>query len=148
MPSRRGFIVAASAVVAGTVLLLRRGGPSGAPAEPGGITVLPGSEIVSAPVPGASNPWLGAIGETVRIAGESVAGDATIAAVVREPLGPVRPAGLRQQSLLVYFEMDARIAPAGNGIYAIGRMIDGLDRLFLTRGDDRAGKAILMAVIG
>lgn len=148
--SRRVFVggLAVAATVAGSMALLRGGSGVGGTAQPGGITVLGrDGKLPELGTAGVPQPWLETVGKTVGIDVGNGVVDARIATIVPGPDKGKRPAHLRQHSFTVYFELDRLAAPAGERIYGLGRAIDGMSELFMTRGKDVAGKAILMAVL-
>lgn len=91
--------------------------------------------------------WEQLVGASFLIAGEAGKAVATLAAVERPPVDPKRPAELaRFQPFTAWFEMDARSAPMGQLTYSVTHPSRAGIELFLSRGRDKAGKAIVQAL--
>lgn len=91
--------------------------------------------------------WEGLVGASFLVAGEAGKAVARLAAIERPAFDSKRPSGLaRAQPFTAYFEMDARVAPAGQLTYRVACPGKGSADLFLTRGHDKGGKAILLAL--
>lgn len=120
------------------------------PAAVGGdrIRVAPGSaDFAFRPAAHELRRWRAAVGRTIWITGETGRVEATVESVTPLHAGP-RPARVRRAPFLVRLTTADQGAPAGDRIYALDAPIAGLGDLFLTRGDDAAGKAMLLAVFG
>lgn len=148
--TRRSVIgaMAVGATALGGIGLLRRGNDEVASGDR--ITVVPGSGGTPnfRPIPHEVKRWTAATGEPISLIGETGRVAGTIHSVVPLSTKDHRPAGVRQQPFMVRFSVDAATAPAGDRMYALSTPIDGLTDIFVTRGADVAGKAILMAVFG
>jgi hypothetical protein len=91
--------------------------------------------------------WERLVGAAFLVAGEDGKAVAKLVAVERPAADPKRPAELaRYQPFTAWFEMEARVAPAGQQTYAVTHPIRGAADLFLGRGDDRHGRAALYAL--
>ena len=147
--SRRVFIggLAVAAAAAGTAsaaLLKNLAAGDGTT----GRVVVDGTTAKAVPAPTVDpmNGWAKAIGEKVYLSSDAGRVAGHISAVVAGTDVGKRPAGLRQQSYTVYLEFAPRVAPAGDRIYDLDRVIDGASKIFVTRGQDVAGVAVLAAV--
>jgi len=146
--SRRSVIgaVAVGTAAIGTLALLDRGGADQAAANDR-IKIVPGGGRSGfQPVAHEMEGLAAEVGAPVRIAGETGGVSATIDSVVPLRAGGRHPAGMRAQPFMVRLAMDPGGAPAGDRIYALSRPLAGLHDVFLTRGADVGGKAILVAL--
>ncbi|MDT8758920.1 hypothetical protein MZO42_09450 [Sphingomonas psychrotolerans] len=134
--SRRGFVIggAAAAASLGPMAIAKLGKPSSSGTLPL-VGKAPPSEVAE---------WESLAGARFLLAGTAVA---KLVAVERPAPDPRRPAELaRFQPFTVWFETDARLAPAGQQTYRVGHPTRGSIDLFLGRGEDRQGKAVLYAL--
>ncbi|WP_162254694.1 DUF6916 family protein [Sphingomonas sp. Root241] len=91
--------------------------------------------------------WESLVGASFLIGGEAGKAVAKLAAIERPAFDPKRPAGLaRAQPFTAWFEMDTRLAPAGQRTYTVGHPTKGVINLFLGRGADKRGKAVVLAL--
>jgi hypothetical protein len=91
--------------------------------------------------------WESLVGASFLVAGDGGRAVARLAAIERPAPDPKRPAGLaRFQPFTAYFEMDARLAPKGQRTYRAVHPTKGAIDLFVSRGADKGGKAILLAL--
>lgn len=91
--------------------------------------------------------WESLVGASFLIGGEAGKAVAKLAAIERPAFDPKRPAGLaRLQPFTAWFEMDARLAPAGQRTYTVAHPTKGAINLFLGRGADKRGKAVVLAL--
>lgn len=138
--SRRAFIVGGVAATAAAVPFAMAAvnqavGPIWSPAAP------------KAPADAELAQWEKILGGQFKIAGELGKGTAVLSAVVRGSADSGRPAGLgRAKPFTAYFEMGPRLAPKGQKTYRIGHPTKGAIDLFLGRGADKRGKAVLYAI--
>jgi len=147
--SRRGFV---GALVAGVAAMsaaaaLRFAGDD----ETGGHGLISVSTDAPAPVPSgvgqADGVWQRAVGSTVAVIGETGTVAGRIFDVWLGADGGERPDTVRPRSLTVFIEVDAANAPAGDRIYGIRSDEVDVRELFLSRGEDVLGKAILYAIL-
>lgn len=145
--TRRGFIAAVGVTAIGSLAIARSKILTGRTEGAGMVSILSsrGAPRTLDAVP--TNAWTAAIDTLVQIDGERGTATARILSVARAPMGGERPAGLRQEALIVTFETDPSYAPDGDKIYAMRTAVSGVSELFLTRGETLFGKAILMAVL-
>jgi hypothetical protein len=137
--SRRAFVLggSAAAVVAGPLAVAKL---ARAPA-----LTLKRQTALSAQSEVAE--WEGQVGTSFLVGGEAGKAVARLVMVERPAIDPKRPAGLaRFQPFTAWFEMEARLAPAGQRTYAVMHPTRGMIDLFLGRGEDKQGKAILYAL--
>lgn len=88
--------------------------------------------------------WESLIGAHFLVGGTAVA---TLAAVERPAPDRGRPAALaRSQPFIAAFEVEADAAPAGQRTYRIAHPAKGAIDLFLARGENKGGKAVLLAL--
>lgn len=146
--SRRAFVGGAAASVAliGAIAFAQRASFPRQPEDADGITVVPGVTPAYQPVAHEFDHWTAAVGQPIQIAAEGGNAAGSVLSVVSSPSRSRRPAGLRRKSFIVYLAMELRGAPLGNRIYTMAAPIAGLRDVFLIRGSDVGGKAILMAV--
>ena len=91
--------------------------------------------------------WEALVGTAFLVGGEGGKVLARLAAIAQPPLDPKRPTALaRFQPFTAYFELDARVAPAGQKSYRVTHPAKGTIDLFLSRGATRQGKAVLLAL--
>lgn len=91
--------------------------------------------------------WESLVGASFLIGGEAGKAVAKLAAIERPAFDPERPAELaRAQPFTAWFEMDARLAPAGQHTYTVAHPAKGAIELFLGRGADKRGKAVVLAL--
>ena len=112
-------------------------------------TSLPASGGATAPTVTRSEvaEWESLVGASFLIGGEAGKAVAKLAAIERPAFDPKRPAGLaRLQPFTAWFEMDTRLAPAGQRIYTVAHPTKGAIDLFLGRGADKSGKAVVLAL--
>lgn len=138
--SRRAFVLGgtAAAIAAGPLAV----------AKLARTTLLPLKRQTTPSAQSEVVEWEGQVGTSFLIGG-GAAGKAVarLAMVERPAIDPKRPAELaRFQPFTAWFEMDARLAPAGQQTYAVAHPTRGLVDLFLGRGEDKHGKAILYAL--
>ena len=138
--SRRAFVLGGTAAAACmgplAVAQLARTSPS----SPEGMTVptVVRSEVAE---------WESLVGASFLIGGEAGKAVAELAAIERPAFDPKRPAELaRLQPFTAWFEMDARLAPAGQRTYTVMHPAKGTIELFLGRGADKRGKAVVLAL--
>lgn len=138
--SRRAFVVGGVAVAALSVPL--------ALARRGEVTTSFWSP--RKPVPQSATEvraWEALVGGNFALTGEQGAGVARLVAIESEAADPKRPAYLaRSRSFSAVFEADAARAPIGQNSYSVRHPTKGLIDLFLSRGTDRGGKAVLTAL--
>ena len=147
--SRRGFVGALVAGVAAVsaAAAFRLAGDD----ESGGTGLISVSADAPAAVPAgvgrADGVWQRAVGSTVAVVDEAGAVAGRIFDVRLGADGGERPSTVRPRSLTVFIEFDAANAPTGDRIYGI--RLDQVDvrELFLSRGEDVLGKAILYAIL-
>ncbi len=151
--SRRAFVggAVASAAVLGPLALFGRGWSSAdTDAADGRIKVVPGGapgDLVNhRPDPKELARWERAVGQSFQVTGEDGARTATVAMVVVELFKGSRPASIRQQPFSVYFTFDRGDVFGDDRMYDVAHPIEGLTRLFLSRGGERFGKAIMVAL--
>lgn len=137
--SRRAFVLGGAAVAACTgplaVAQLARGA---SPSLKGAAKPTIRSEIAE---------WGSLVGTSFLIGGESGKALAKLAAIEQPAFDPTRPGTLaRSQPFTAWFEMDARLAPAGQRGYTLTHPVKGAIKLFLSRGVDKRGKATLLAL--
>jgi hypothetical protein len=144
--SRRAFVggAAGTAAIAGALALAER-----EPQLPQkqGITVLPGGSSAPVPTPAVveEGHLQALVGQPIGLADAEHALEAVVHQVRPARISGKLPAGVRQDPFYVYFAMPKAGAPAGNRIYRLSRPIAGLTDVFLTRGMDVGGKAMLVA---
>lgn len=137
--SRRAFVLGGTAAACIAPLAAAQFGHGAKPSAKGLAT--------SAGTLGEVAEWERQLGASFLIAGEAGKAVAVLAAVERPPVDPRRPAELaRFQPFTLHFETDARSAPAGQLTYAVTHPSRTLVELFLSRGSDKAGKAVLQAL--
>ena len=147
--NRRTFIGGAAAGVAmiGGLSLFDSDDAVTLPNELRGVTVVPGTGRIA---PSSTQAALAVtdlpLGKPVTLVAEGGRASAAIFAVTPVATRGPRPAGVRRQPFNVYLAMDPAVAPAGNRIYSLAEPIAGLNDVFLSRGDDVGGKAILIAL--
>lgn len=91
--------------------------------------------------------WESLVGASFLIGGEAGKAVAKLAAIERPAFDPKRPVELaRLQPFTAWFEMDARLAPMGQRTYTVAHPTKGTIELFLGRGADKRGKAVLLAL--
>jgi hypothetical protein len=91
--------------------------------------------------------WESVVGASFLIGGEAGKAVARLVMIERPAIDPKRPAELaRFQPFTARFEMEARLAPAGQRTYKVAHPTKGLVDLFLGRGEDKHGKAIVYAL--
>jgi len=91
--------------------------------------------------------WESLVDTSFLVGGEAGRAVARLVMVERPAIDPKRPAGLaRFQPFTAWFEMEARLAPAGQRTYTVAHPARGMVDLFLGRGEDRHGKAVLYAL--
>lgn len=136
--SRRQFVAgaAASAVIgslamAAAVKTGKIAAPAATPAKPD-LTEL--------------HRWEKMLKDKFRIVGETGAVIATLAMIVPLPADPGRPRATRSTSFYVYFKADPRHSPLKQQIYTVVHPLAGTMPLFLSRAEDRNGRAILTAL--
>ncbi|MCX8476599.1 MAG: hypothetical protein MT490_12445 [Sphingomonas sp.] len=137
--SRRTFVMggAAAAACMGPLAVAQLAGKSPA-SRKGAAAPASRSEVAE---------WERLVGVSFLVAGEAGKVPAKLAAVMRPPVDSKRPADLaRFQPFTAYFEVDARLAPAGQQTYRVLHPAKGMIDLFLTRGADKRGKAVLLAL--
>jgi hypothetical protein len=99
------------------------------------------------PPPNEVATWEKLIGATFVLGAAAERAVARLVAIERPAIDPLRPPELaRFQPFIAWFEMDARLAPAGQRTHAIRHPTRGATELFLSRGADRRGKAVLYAL--
>ena len=138
--SRRTFVMggAAAAACMGPLAVAQLAGGSLASRRSAASPTSARSEV---------GEWERLVGLSFLVTGEAGKVPAKLAAVMRPPVDPKRPADLaRFQPFTAYFEVDARLAPAGQRTYRVLHPAKGLIDLFLTRGADKRGKAVLLAL--
>lgn len=143
--SRRQFVggaVATGAAIGGLALFGR--GKDGL-AETDGVRVVSGRPAPVAIDATEVERWTAIVGRAVSIDGEGGATTSRVESVLRYPAKDRRPAGVRPQGFRVTLLADRVRAPKGDAIYAIDHAIEGLSRVFLTRGPDRGMQALLFA---
>lgn len=87
------------------------------------------------------------MGSSFLVGGEAGKAVAKLAVIERPAFEPERPAELaRPQPFTAWFEMDTRLAPKGQRTYAVAHPTKGAINLFLSRGVDKRGKAVLLAL--
>lgn len=137
--SRRAFVLGGAAAACMAPLAAARLASGARPSRSGPTTPTGARSEVA--------QWESLVGASFLVAGEAGKAVATLAAVVRPPVDPQRPAELaRFQPFTLYFEMDARSAPTGQLTYKVTRPARDVIELFLSRGSDRDGKAIVQAL--
>jgi hypothetical protein len=116
------------------------------------------AQLARAPLPSRKSPaptsaqsevaeWENLVGASFLVASEAGKGLAKLVAVERPAFDPKRPAELaRFQPFTAYLQMDARQAPAGQRTYRVTHPTKGMIDLFLSRGADKRGKAVLLAL--
>ncbi|WP_233503441.1 DUF6916 family protein [Sphingomonas psychrotolerans] len=116
------------------------------------------AQLARAPLPSRKSPaptsaqsevaeWENLVGASFLVGGEAGKAVAKLVMVERPAIDPKRPAGLaRFQPFTAWFEMEARLAPAGQRTYKVAHPTRGLIDLFLGRGADRRGKAVVYAL--
>jgi hypothetical protein len=138
--SRRSFVLGGAAAAACT-------GPLAIAQLASTSSPLPGRRVVSALAPSEVAEWESLVGSSFLVGGEAGKAVAKLAAIERPAFDPGRPAELaRVQPFTAWFEMDARLAPAGQRTYAVAHPAKGAIDLFLGRGADKRGKAVLLAL--
>ncbi len=148
--SRRAFIGAAAVgmTLAGAYAATHYGASLiGDESEGGMVSSVELPETAATAVADTADAWRSAIGSAVRIAGESGLVEGRILTVADGAMGGKRPAGLRPEAILVYFETALATAPVGDAIYRVESTIESVGDLFLTRGQDVYDKAVLLAVL-
>ncbi|MDP5279284.1 hypothetical protein Q9Q95_10165 [Sphingomonas sp. DG1-23] len=137
--SRRAFVLGggAAAIVAGPLAVAKL---ARAP--------LPSFKRQTAPsAPSEVAEWEKLAGASFLIGGEAGKAVARLVMVERPAIDPKRPAELaRFQPFTAWFEMEARLAPAGQRTYSVAHPVKGAIDLFLGRGADKRGKAVLYAL--
>jgi len=135
LSSRRAFVLGGAAAACAVPLASARlAGGSPAPSRAAGAGAAAASEVAQ---------WEALVGTRFLIDGAL----ATLALVERPAADPKRPAALaRFQPFTAWFEMEARLAPAGQQTYRIVDPGKRATELFLSRGNDRRGKAVLYAL--
>lgn len=137
--SRRAFVLGGTAAACMTPLALAQ--------------FAPGQEAsrqrAAAPAHSRSElaEWQALVGASFLIAGEGGRAVARLAAVESPAFDPARPAALaRLQPFTAWFEMEPRLAPAGQRTYRVSHPVQGVIELFLARGSDKGGKAVVQAL--
>jgi hypothetical protein len=139
--SRRNFIVGGAAVVAvaGPLALAARVGSND--------TRDTWSPTAGARTQAEIGEWEAVLDQKFQISGEFGAAAARLSAVVHGASDPLRPTSLpRALTYMVYFETGTRIAPKGQKTYSVVHPTKGAMEMFLGRGVDTAGQAVLYAV--
>jgi hypothetical protein len=137
--SRRAFVLggSAAAIVAGPLAVAKLARAPLLPLKPQ-TTPSTQSEVAE---------WEKLAGASFLIGGEAGKAVAKLVMVERPAIDPKRPAELsRFQPFTAWFEMDTRLAPAGQRTYQVAHPTRGLVDLFLGRGADKRGKAVLYAL--
>lgn len=137
--SRRAFVLggAAAAAVSGPLAV----------AKLARAPVLPLKRQTAVSVQSEVARWESLVGTSFLVGGEAGKAVARLVMVERPAIDPKRPAELaRFQPFTAWFEMEARLAPAGQRTYPVAHPAKGMLDLFLGRGEDKQGKAILYAL--
>ncbi|NIJ21784.1 hypothetical protein FHS95_003495 [Sphingomonas naasensis] len=137
--SRRAFVLGGTAAACIAPLAVAQSRHEAGPAREGGAPAI-GTR-------GEVAEWERQVGASFLIAGEAGKVVARLSAVVRPASDPKRPAELaRFQPFTLWFETDTRAAPAGQLTYAVTHPSRETIDLFLSRGSDKGGKAMLQAL--
>lgn len=137
--SRRAFVLGGTAAACIAPLAAAQFRHDGEPRSKGSVRTTGGVSEVG--------EWERLVGASFVIAGEAGKSVATLAAVMRPPADPRRPAELaRFQPFTAWFEMDARSAPVGQLTYKVTRPSREVVELFLSRAGDKGGKAVVQAL--
>ena len=138
--SRRAFMVGGVAVAAcaGPLALAAAGSSNRSLGS-----IIPGI----APIAPETTQWQNQVGNTFTLTGESGSFPAKLSAVVVDPVDATRPRSLaRPRSFIAFFEMPARVAPAGQLTYQVSNPVLGTMKLFLGRSEDKRGVTVMSAV--
>lgn len=138
--SRRAFVLggSAAAVCMGPLAASQIASSSSPSLEGETTPPSPRSEVAE---------WENLVGASFLVGGETGKAVAKLAAIERPAFDPERPAELaRPQPFTAWFEMDARLAPSGQRTYAVAHPTKGTIDLFLSRGADKRGKAVVLAL--
>ena len=145
--TRRGFIAAASITAVGSIAFARSMILIDAGDDAGMVSFVERRDATPLLDETTTDAWTAAVDSLVHINGEHGMATGRILSVASAPMGGERPAGLREQALIVTFETDPAYAPDGDKTYVIQTAVAGVRELFLTRGETVYGRAILLAVL-
>ncbi|MES2337514.1 MAG: hypothetical protein V4537_05395 [Pseudomonadota bacterium] len=146
--TRRGFITAAAATatVVGSLAFAKSVGSAGGSAN-GLVTILSGGNGAPAFDQISADVWQAAVNTRMTITGENGTVGGRVLSVVPGVMGGDRPDTLRPQTMIVAFDVGAATAPLGGKTYSVQIAIPGVRELFVTRGEDVMGRAILTAIL-
>lgn len=138
--SRRAFVLGGTAAVA------CMGPLAAAQIASSSLPSLEGVTTSASPLSEVAE-WENLVGASFLVGGEAGKAVAKLAAIERPAFDPGRPAEVaRVQPFTAWFEMDARLAPTGQRTYAVAHPTKGTIDLFLSRGADKRGKAVVLAL--